>query len=275
MNPTPHTTAMLSHPGLIRPHNEDACAAAPEHGAFVVCDGVGGAAGGEVASRLAADAFLASLISSEPHNAPADPKARLAQAIRCANARVLSQARQTRSLRGMGTTLVALLLEPNPDPHSLIAPFAIDAVEDPTWGNIWLANVGDSRCYRLRHGLLDQLTLDHSYVEEQVRAGELTREQADCSPIRNIITRAIGCCAHVEPDIACHPALPGDLYLLTTDGLLRELSDQEIIDIISPAATPLAAANPTLLQTHCDALIHAANQSGGGDNITCLLVYLP
>lgn len=262
----PHTAAMLSHPGLIRRQNEDACAAAPEHGAFVVCDGIGGVAGGEIASRLAADAFVASLVASAPEGAT--PEDRIAQAIRCANARILAQARQNRSLRGMGTTLVSLLL----DPFDGASP---ENVADNSWGNVWLANVGDSRCYRLRHDSFEQLTHDHSYVEEQVRAGELTREQADRSPIRNVITRAVGCCAQVVPDIDCHSAESGDLYLLTTDGLLRELTDHEIVEIIAPAATPLAATNPSLLQARCDALIAAANQNGGGDNITCLLVYLP
>jgi serine/threonine protein phosphatase PrpC len=262
MQTAPHTAAMLSHPGLIRRHNEDACAAAPEHGAFVVCDGIGGVAGGEIASRLAADAFVASLVATAQDAAP--PQQRVAQAIRCANSRILAQARQSRSLRGMGTTLVSLLLEPSPD-----------NTPGSSWGNVWLANVGDSRCYRLRHNAFDQLTHDHSYVEEQVRAGELTREQADHSPIRNVITRAVGCSAHVKPDIDCHPAQSGDLYLLTTDGLLRELTDHEIVEIITPAATPLAATNPSLLQARCDALIAAANHNGGGDNITCLLVYLP
>jgi PPM family protein phosphatase len=192
-----------------------------------------------------------------------------------ANQRVLREARQTRALRGMGTTLVALLAEP---------AAGLDGADgaDARWGTVWLANVGDSRCYRLRAGVLEQLTVDHSLVEEQVRAGEITREQAEHSPIRNVITRAVGSYATVEADIQSVAAEGGDLYLLTTDGLMRELSDGEIAGILQMGQAPCSACSGTgpramdavRLERICGMLVDAANERGGGDNITCLLVHL-
>jgi protein phosphatase len=152
----------------------------------------------------------------------------------------------------MGTTLVALLLENATAPSS----------------TLWLAHVGDSRCYLFRHGALQQLTRDHSLVEEQIRAGLLHRAQAATSPIRNIITRAIGSQPTVEPEIAAHTTQPGDLYLLASDGLTRELDDAEIAHILAARAAPA-------LESTCQALIDAANKKGGRDNITVLLIACP
>ena len=240
---------MLSHPGLVRKGNEDACAASPDDGAFVVCDGMGGAAAGEVASRLAAETFLGHLDSSTWNgNRSAKPRARLAAAINAANQAVHQQSRQSPQLSGMGTTLVALLHTP---------------------AALWLAHVGDSRCYRLRRGHLQQLTNDHSLVEEQLRAGQITPDQAARSPIRNLITRAIGSEATVEAEIQSRRIQQGDLYLLTSDGLTRDIAESEIESILT--AIPSHATQPSLVQA-CEALIDAANRNGGHDNITVLLV---
>ncbi len=164
--------AMLSHRGRVRRSNQDACAALPEHGAFVVCDGMGGAAGGEVASHMATEAFLNCLAQT---GSATQARARLTEAIHGANQAVFRYSRKSPSLQGMGTTLVALLWE-----------------EAPASSTLWIAHVGDSRCYRLRSGTLQLLTRDHSLVEEQMRAGVLSQMQATASPLRNIITRAIG-----------------------------------------------------------------------------------
>ena len=259
--------AMLSHRGRVRHANQDECAALPEHCVFVVCDGIGGAAAGEIASKLAAEAFLNSLcqpVAAQPRRRSpawspeasqypaAHPHTRINDAIRAANQAVFRHSRKSQSLHGMGTTLVAAYLDA--------------AADTPT---LWLAHVGDSRGYLYRRGMLHLLTEDHSLVEEQVRAGTLTAREAAASPIRNIITRAIGSQPTVEPDVAARPTQRGDLVLLTSDGLTRELSDAEIAGILAdiPARTTVPA-----LEAACKALIDAANAHGGRDNITVMLI---
>jgi serine/threonine protein phosphatase PrpC len=244
----PRAFAMLSHRGRVRHGNEDASGASPERGIYIVCDGMGGAAAGEVASHLAVETFLETLTqpSRIPHN---HPHTRLDEAVRAANQAVFRHSQKSRTLHGMGTTLVAILLE------------------DLT---LHIAHVGDSRCYRLRSGAFQQLTRDHSLVEEQIQAGLISRIDAESSPIRNIITRAIGSLPTVEPEIAAHPIQPGDLYLLASDGLTRELADAEIAAILTRTRT-----NTPGLEAAAKALIDAANVRGGHDNITVLLVSCP
>jgi protein phosphatase len=263
--------AMLTHQGRVRRANQDFCAAAPAAGAFVVCDGMGGAAGGEVASNLAAETFLAHLPPVTPGDSAAPkPQTRLNAAIQAANQAVYLQARHTPQLSGMGTTLVALLHAPvSNGTHQGSRVHANSRATDPP--TLWLAHVGDSRCYRRRRGHLQQLTDDHSLVEEQLRAGQITPAQAAESPMRNLITRAIGSQATVEADIqSYHPQL-NDVYLLTSDGLTREVTDQEIESIL--ATIPCPSTTPALTEA-CEALISAANRNGGNDNITVLLVAL-
>jgi serine/threonine protein phosphatase PrpC len=127
----------------------------------------------------------------------------------------------------------------------------------------WVLNVGDSRCYRLRNRLLEQLTQDHSLVEEQVRLGRMTPSEALRSPLRNVITRALGTESRVAADVFELEAEPGDLFLLCTDGLTHELADTQIESL-------LAADFP--LDQLCSRLVEAAKRAGGHDNITCLLV---
>ena len=254
-------SAMRTHPGRVRSENQDTCASAPEHGIFVVCDGMGGAAAGELASNLATETFLQSIgkssatsatarqnRSSDPAVLGADhPQIRLEQAVRAANLAVFQRAQKHRSLHGMGTTLVAVLLERTGS--------AISA---------WIAHVGDSRCYLLRDGRFEQLTTDHSVVEQQIQAGFITREQAEFSPVRNVITRAVGTQLTVPTDIGEQQLRPGDILLLASDGLTRELDDKTIARITSENSGNLDAA--------CEALIQAANARGGRDNITVLLI---
>jgi len=240
---------MLSDPGRVRSGNEDFCAAIPETGAFIVCDGMGGAAAGEVASQLAATTFLAHLNSEPPPHGITE--ARLLTAVRAANTAVYQHSQQGPNLRGMGTTLVALYIEDKAEEQSR---------------KLWLAHVGDSRCYLLRANELSQLTQDHSLVQEQILAGQLTPEQAERSPMRNIITRSVGSHTRIEPDIRALDPQPGDLYLLASDGLTRELSDEALTALLS---TPQAD-----LEATCRSLIDAANAEGGHDNITVLLLQL-
>jgi protein phosphatase len=197
---------------------------------------MGGAAGGEIASRIAAESMMRAMGQG------ALTAQRIRQAVCEANLQVFSQAQGDPSLAGMGTTLVAL------------------GARDSQG---WLANVGDSRCYRLRGGHLERLTQDHSLVDEQVRRGELTPAQAEASPMRNVITRAIGTAPEVEPDIIGIDIVSGDLYLLASDGLTREVSDGAIEQLTRGGGQ---------LDELCAALIDAANRAGGSDNITCVLV---
>jgi protein phosphatase len=124
-------------------------------------------------------------------------------------------------------------------------------------------NVGDSRCYRLRQGRLEQLTRDHSLVEEQVRLGRMTPREALHSPLKNVITRALGTQSHVTPDVFELEAAPGDLFLLCSDGLTRELADSTIQTLLTGDLT---------LEALSARLVEAAKKAGGHDNITCLLV---
>jgi protein phosphatase len=164
------------------------------------------------------------------------------QAIAAANEAIYSRSLRNEKLNGMGTTLVGLLVEER---------------------RVWVMNVGDSRCYRLRNRHLEQITLDHSLVEEQVRLGRMTRAEALRSPLRNVITRALGTQSQVTPDIFELEPEPGDLFLLCSDGLTRELNDGFIESLLS-VDLPLEVA--------CSRLVDAAKKAGGHDNITCILV---
>jgi serine/threonine protein phosphatase PrpC len=257
MTSKPYRFAMLSHVGRVRKGNEDFCAASKDGCILVVCDGMGGAAAGEVASRMAAETFLEQLSPGDPGKTPrtATPDVRLEEAIRAANAAVYQQSRSKPELQGMGTTLVALMLE-------------IGAGSAAARPSLTLAHVGDSRCYRFRGGELVQMTLDHSLVEEQVRAGELTAAEAENHPMRNIITRAVGSSPSVEPDIQHLESESGDVYLLASDGLTRDLKDAALAAVFTRAQS----RGKLNLESICQTLIDEANDAGGGDNITVLLL---
>jgi serine/threonine protein phosphatase PrpC len=236
-----YTAAALTDRGRKRTSNEDAFGYSVEHGVYLVCDGMGGAAAGEVASSLAIEEVLR--LIAERREAENVPAPRIAEeAVVAANGAIHSRGQRNARLNGMGTTLVGLLAE---ERHA------------------WIFHVGDSRCYRLRQGRLELCTEDHSLVEEQIRLGRMTRSEAARSPLRNVITRALGTQGSVTPDVAEAEVEPGDIFLLCSDGLTRELSDEKIaslIDLSSP------------LEESCARLIQAANKAGGHDNITCLLV---
>ena len=248
---------------------------------------MGGAAAGEIASRLAIDTFLAHVAATGPgenaeedvaavtarpraHSTQSKPQTRLHAAVHAANKAVLDQSESNSELSGMGTTLVALLHVAGPAKDRRLTPRAPKPrfVSPPT---LFLANVGDSRCYRRRGGELLQLSTDHSFVEEQVLAGQITADQAASSPMRNYITRAVGPQSHVEPDIQSYRPQPGDLYLLASDGLTRELSNEQIAEILRRLVPTPAPTQPEL-QAACAGLIAGANERGGRDNITVLLV---
>jgi PPM family protein phosphatase len=219
--------------GRQRSANEDDFVLAPPF--FAVADGMGGAKAGEVASAMATEVFEGESDSGEP------AEAQLARILREANRRIYDLAVADESHRGMGTTLTAAKV---------------------TGDEISLAHVGDSRAYRMRDGELEQLTKDHSLVAELERSGQITAEAAEHHPQRSIITRALGPEPEVEVDTYTVTGREGDLFLLCSDGLTSMISDEEIGSILRSADSLDAAA---------DALVRAANQSGGKDNITVVL----
>ncbi len=236
-----YTAAAVSDRGRKRPSNEDAYGFSVEAGVYVVCDGMGGAAAGEIASTIAVDEMLRLLTHLGPERAGPLPDA-AQNAIYAANEAIFSRAQRNHRLSGMGTTLVALATHEH---------------------HIWVLNIGDSRCYRFRQDRLEQLTHDHSLVEEQVRLGRMTPREALQSPLKNVITRALGTQSHVTPDVFEFEAQPGDLFLLCSDGLTRELPDSTIQTLLAGDLT---------LEALSARLVDAAKKAGGHDNITCLLV---
>jgi protein phosphatase len=229
-------TTQLTDTGRQRRDNEDSMfARAP---VFVVADGMGGAQAGEVASRMAVEAFERGLPDS------GSPEERLAERIREANQQIYDVSRSQKEHEGMGTTVTA-------------------AYVDDT--DLAIAHVGDSRAYLFRDGELTRLTEDHSLVEELVRRGKLTEEQAAEHPQRSVITRALGPEATVEVDTWSYPVRDRDVLLLCSDGLTSMISQPQIAEIL--------ATSPDLAQAG-DRLIRAANEAGGRDNITVILFRL-
>jgi PPM family protein phosphatase len=229
-------TILKTDTGRQRRDNEDsAFARAP---LFVVADGMGGAQAGEVASRIAVEAFEQGLPDS------GSPEERLATRVREANHQIYERSRADRGRAGMGTTLTAAYVD---DAHLAIA------------------HVGDSRAYLFRDGTLQRLTQDHSLVDELVRRGKLTEEQAAEHPQRSIITRALGPEPDVEVDTWSYPARAGDVVLLCSDGLTSMISEEKVARVLVAHAD---------LQQAADELIREANEAGGRDNITVVLFRL-
>jgi protein phosphatase len=225
--------AFRSDTGRQRNANEDSFFVRPP--IFVVADGMGGAQAGEVASKAAADAFDVDLPDGPPEQI-------LRETIVNANRSIHELARDDPSRAGMGTTLTAAIVSAERE-------------------EVAIGHVGDSRAYRLRGGRLEQLTRDHSLVEEMRRKGQLTDAQAEDHPQRSIITRALGPEPDVEPDVHSVPAAPGDVFLLCSDGLTTMLGEAQIGKLLTRASSMSAAVR---------ALVDEANRAGGRDNITVL-----
>ncbi len=223
--------------GLVRSSNQDRLLATTN--LFAVADGMGGHAGGEVAARLAVDAL-------EVAFGRAPTGAGLVAAVDAANAVVWQQSLEHLELRGMGTTLTAVAL-----------------VNEAGRDVLVLVNVGDSRSYRLHEDTLSQISADHSLAEEMVRTGELTPEEAAVHPHRHVLTRALGVAEGVAVDLWRVVPVRGDRFLLCSDGLTNELTDDEIAAVLVDRADPQQAA---------DDLVVAARAHGGSDNITTVVV---
>jgi PPM family protein phosphatase len=236
--------AANTHVGMVRTGNEDAylAEATPDRGIYIVADGMGGHAAGEIASSMAVEMISAALRAS------AAPLSKLkdvaTEAVLHANREIFNRTIQEPDKHGMGTTLTAMV------------------VGD---GRYMIAHVGDSRAYLLRDGTLTQVTVDHSYVQEQVDAGYLTPEQARYHPFSNVITRCVGVATDVEPTIYEGDVLDGDLYLLATDGLTGMVEDKNLLKILTARKSP----GPMV-----DALLWDANRAGGVDNITAVVVHI-
>jgi PPM family protein phosphatase len=242
----------LSDVGKKRKHNEDAFASDVAERLFIVADGMGGHAAGEVASKITVETigeFIAATRQKEEatwpfkYNHELDFNSnRLAVAIEKANERVMAAVAAQPWLKGMGTTVVAGLLN-----ERILS----------------LAHVGDSRAYLLRDGQLSRLTDDHSWVHEQVAAGILTEEEAKTHPLKNVVTRALGGGPSVSPDLQELVFSAGDRFLFCSDGLTTMISDEEIRETATSIGDP---------DTLCHTLVDMANEKGGVDNITVVVV---
>lgn len=232
--------AAVSDIGCVRTNNEDNYGYDPANDLYVVCDGMGGMAAGEVASSIACGTVI-STFASQP--AEVAVERRLALAIRAANDAVRATAAHT-DQRGMGTTLVAAVVRGN---------------------RLLIGNVGDSRAYRLQGSTCTQLTIDHSYINELIRQGNVKAEDVgslDLKGMESVITRAIGAAPEVDPDFFFVDLQDGDTILLASDGLTRYVEGDFIGPLISPSD----------LQGSSQRLIQAAKDAGGADNVTCLLL---
>jgi len=239
--------------GRKREANEDCFAAVPEDRLFVVADGMGGHAAGEVASRLAVSA-IADFIASTRRDAEitwpfeydttmSTEGNRLKTAIRLANQRILDTIAHKKDLEGMGTTLVGAIVSDS---------------------RLCVAHVGDSRAYLIRDGAITQITSDHSWVNEQVKLGFLTRNDASRHPFRNVVTRALGSKDDVVVDLAEQELQAGDFVLLCSDGLNTMLDDETIVKTIMDSGQDVEQA--------ARSLVSRANENGGEDNVTVILV---
>ena len=245
--------------GRARSHNEDCLAVEPEHGLFVVADGMGGHSHGEVASRVAVDAIRRFVGQARDDDStwPFAYDSRLERhsnvlkaAVELAHDQVLAAIDENGSLAGMGTTVVGCLV---------------------AHGTASIAHVGDSRAYRLRDGRLELLTQDHTWVNEQVVAGFLSEDQARDHPLRNVVTRALGGDVEVRVDVQEVALEPGDRLLLCSDGLTTMLEDREIARLLNGASDPseVAGDDPGCA---CERLVAEANRRGGLDNVTVILL---
>ena len=245
-------SASLTDPGRVRDHNEDCIESRPESGLYVLADGLGGYNAGEVASGMATSLIADGLIESwRPKDvaklAREDAKALADRLIReqvaRANTAIFTTSQNNPECAGMGTTLVVCLFFDN---------------------FLTVAHIGDSRLYRLRADAMDQVTRDHSLLQEQLDSGLITPEEAKLSQNKNLVTKALGIDPTVEPEVHVYEADPDDTYLLCSDGLNDMVEDEEIRLTLITLKT-----NPSLTVQQ---LVQAANDNGGRDNVSAMLV---
>ena len=243
----------LSDVGLQREHNEDSFVVLNEYDLYIVADGMGGHRAGDVASRMATETiaeFFRSTASEDVtwpfhfDTSLSEEENRLLTGIRIANRQIFERSAKLRECRGMGTTVVGALFSSKKN-------------------RMYIGHVGDSRCYRIRRGELRQMTRDHSLINDYLMAmPDLTEEQKNELP-KNVITRALGMQDQVMVDLQADEPLPGDIYLLCSDGLSGMIADDEILDILVSTGD---------VNEGCRRLVARANEHGGEDNITAVLV---
>lgn len=233
--------------GKARDMNEDFYyISAPQDaiGLYILADGMGGYNGGEIASRLATNA-IRSYINSNFQETNLEEKANIqkliSNAIEYANMVVYERSKEDNTLEGMGTTIEVCLLYNN---------------------RVYIGHIGDSRIYRIRKQIIRKITQDHSYVEKLVKDGTITREEAENHPKKNMLTKALGCTSYVEPDITVKGFLKGDILVLCSDGLTNMIEEEELYHYIVNDINH-ASRN----------LIERANELGGYDNITVVILY--
>jgi len=239
--------ALKTHPGLVRPLNEDAIGADPSCGLFVLADGLGGYNAGEVASVMAISSVLERLASAidkfDEDEGAFTPDEAIYDTVTDINASIYNAALNSTAFEGMATTLV-------------IGWFL--------GGRLWVAHTGDSRLYRYRDSMLEQLTRDHSFSQELLDAGMVTEEEARSLPAKNLVTRALGASADIEPEIHNVDVLAGDIILLCSDGLTEMVGSYEIEGLLS--------INEEDMHETARRLVDLANESGGRDNISVIVV---
>lgn len=245
--------AGISDVGLQREHNEDSFAVLDDHELFIVADGMGGHRAGDVASRIATDSIAEFFRATANEDVTwpfhfdsrlSEEENRLLTGIRLANRQIFERSLQSRECQGMGTTVVGALFSPKKK-------------------KMFIGHVGDSRAYRIRDGEITQMTRDHSLVNDYLLAmPELTEEQRSELP-KNVITRALGMQDQVTVDLQSDDSKSGDLYVLCSDGLSGMIDDDEIREVVTSTED---------LQLACRRLITLANEHGGEDNITAVLV---
>lgn len=235
------TCAGNTHVGVVRSGNEDNFLVDHQRGIFIVADGMGGHAAGEVASEMAV-AIIADQVDGIRTLSRDGAAQRMSDSIRLANDRIFKRTVEEHDKRGMGTTVTVLIL------------FA---------RRYLIGQVGDSRAYLFRNGRLDQITKDHSYVQEQVDSGLLTPEQARTHPYSNVITRCVGANEEVTPDIYVGTIESGDILLLASDGLTGMLEDSDLVNILKQEGGP---------DSWVDSMIADANRRGGLDNVTAVII---
>lgn len=246
------TSAGRTHVGMKRAHNEDSLRLFREENLFIVADGMGGHASGEVASQMSvetlAEFFRATAEDDEitwPYKMDKGRRYeenRVVTGIKLSNRRIHEAAARDAKLKGMGTTIVVTFF---------------------MGGVCYIGHVGDSRVYRFRDGQLNQLTEDHSLLNDYIKMRQLTPEEIEAFPHKNVIVRALGMKDSVQVDIMHEGAQPGDVYLLCSDGLSGMISDEQMANILRAGGD---------LDAQCEALIDGANEAGGTDNITVILV---